>query len=335
MDLTIIAVVIIILIALAFEYINGFHDSANAIATVVSTKALTPRQAILYAAVLNLIGALLSTHVAKTIGGGIIDSETVTLAVVASALIGAIVWNLFTWCYGIPSSSSHALIGGLMGAALTHAGHNVIKINGLTEKVIIPMVTSPFLGLIVGFLVMLALLWTFLKSNPEIVNKYFKKLQIISAGFMALSHGSNDAQKTMGIITLLLVSGGFIDKVEVPLWVIIICALTMAAGTMAGGWKIIRTMGSKIIHLKPIHGFAAETSAATVILTASHFGIPVSTTHIISTSIMGVGSTMRASAVRWGIVGNIVTAWIVTIPACMFISAISYLIITTVFHCFK
>ena len=334
MDFTIIVLIIIILLAVIFEYINGFHDSANAVATVVSTKALTPRRAIIYAAVLNLGGALLGTHVAKTIGGGIVDTGSVTQTVIACALIGAIIWNLFTWYYGIPSSSSHALIGGLIGAAMMHSGFKVVKITGLVEKVLIPMVTSPMLGIFVGFTIMLLFSWIFLKSNPELVNRNFKKLQLISSGFLALSHGSNDAQKTMGIITLLLLSSGYIDKMEVPLWVILLCATTMAFGTMAGGWKIIKTMGSKIIKVKPIHGFAAEVSSASIILTASHFGIPVSTTHIISTSIMGVGSTQRASAVRWGIVGNIVTAWVVTIPACMFMSALSYIIVTKIAHLF-
>lgn len=334
MDLTTIIFIIIILLAIIFEYINGFHDSANAVATVVSTKALTPRKAILYAAILNLVGGLTGTHVAKTIGGGIVDTGSVTQTVIACALFGAIIWNLLTWYFGIPSSSSHALIGGLMGAAMAHAGTGVIKLTGLVEKVLIPMVTSPMLGIAVGFTIMLTFLWIFLKSNPEIVNKNFKKLQLISSGFLALSHGSNDAQKTMGIITLLLLSRGYIDKMEVPLWVILLCALTMAFGTMAGGWKIIRTMGSKIIKVKPIHGFAAEVSSSSIILTASHFGIPVSTTHIISTSIMGVGSTMRASAVRWGIVGNIVTAWVLTIPACMFLSALSYITVAKLAHFF-
>ena len=334
MDLTTIVFIIIILLAVMFEYINGFHDSANAVATVVSTKALTPRQAILYAAVLNLAGALLGTNVAKTIGGGIVDAGSVTQTVIACALIGAIIWNLFTWYFGIPSSSSHALIGGLMGAAMMHSGYKVVKIAGLVEKILIPMITSPVLGIFVGFTIMLLFLWVFLKFNPEIVNRNFKKLQLISSGFLALSHGSNDAQKTMGIITLLLVSRGYLHEMTVPLWVILLCALTMAFGTMAEGWKIIRTMGSKIIKVKPIHGFAAEVSSASIILTASHFGIPVSTTHIISTSIMGVGSTMRASAVRWGIVGNIVTAWIVTIPACMFMSGLSYIIVTRLAHLF-
>jgi len=326
MDLTIIVFGIVIIFALAFEYINGFHDAANAVATVVSTKALTPRQAIMYAAVLNLVGALMGTHVAKTIGGGIIDTGSVTQLVIACALFGAIIWNLLTWYYGIPSSSSHALIGGLMGAAMAHAGANVVKLKGLVEKVLVPMVSSPLIGLFVGFTIMLIFIWVFLKANPEIVNRYFKKLQLISSGFLALSHGSNDAQKTMGIITLALFTFGFIDKIEVPLWVIIVCALTMAFGTMAGGWKIIRTMGSKVIKLRPINGFAAEISSASIILTASHFGIPVSTTHIISTSIMGVGSTQRASAVRWGIVSNIVMAWIFTIPSCMLISGLAYYI---------
>lgn len=330
MDYTILIFIFIILLALAFEYINGFHDSANAIATVVSTKVLSPRVAILYAAVLNLVGALMGTHVAKTIGGGIVDSASVTQYVVMCALIGAIVWNLITWYYGIPSSSSHAIIGGLMGASIAHAGYGVIKISGLIEKVLIPMLTSPLMGFIVGFLLMLSLLWIFLKSNPEVVNKYFRKLQLVSAGFMALSHGSNDAQKTMGIITLLLLSKGFVTEMEIPKWVIIMCALTMALGTMAGGWKIIKTMGTKVIKLKPVHGFAAETSSSIVILTASHFGIPVSTTHIISTSIMGVGSTQRFSAVKWGIVGNIVSAWVLTIPMCMLISAVSYLLLAKI-----
>jgi len=334
MDLTTVVFIIVILFAIIFEYINGFHDSANAIATVVSTKALSPRQAIVYAAILNLVGAMLGTNVAKTIGGGIVDAGSVTQTVIACALLGAIIWNLFTWYYGIPSSSSHALIGGLMGAGIAHAGFHVVKVAGLIEKIIIPMLTSPVLGIMVGFMIMLSFLWIFFKSNPEIVNRNFKKLQLISSGFLALSHGSNDAQKTMGIITLLLLSRGYIHSMTVPFWVILLCALTMAMGTMAGGWKIIKTLGSKIIKVKPIHGFAAEVSSASIILTASHFGIPVSTTHIISTSIMGVGSTQRASAVRWGIVGNIVTAWVVTIPACMFLSAVSYTLVAKIVHLF-
>ena len=316
--------IFVVVTALIFEYINGFHDSANAIATVVSTKVLTARAAIVYAGILNIAGAFLGTHVASTIGKGIVATESVTQGVILCALLSAIIWNLITWYYGIPSSSSHALIGGLMGAAIAKAGYHVVLFNGVTKKVLLPMVTSPLLGFAVGFLCMIVILWICSRAKPNTVNKYFKKLQLLSSGIMALSHGSNDAQKTMGIITLALVSYHTLPTFEVPYWVILGCAVTMGLGTMAGGWRIIRTMGSKMIKLKPVHGFAAETSAAAVILTASHFGIPVSTTHIISTSIMGVGSTKGVHALKWGIVGNIVMAWVLTIPVCMVIAAILY-----------
>lgn len=332
MSLTIILLILVLIAALAFEYINGFHDCANAIATVVSTRVLSPKHAVMFGAVLEFIGALTGTHVAKTIGSGIVHADTITLQVILCALIAAVFWNLFTWIMGLPSSSSHALIGGLLGAAIMHAGVSCVQFHKLLEKVIIPMFTSPALGFSVGFLFMLFLLRLFYKSNPDALNKKFRKLQLVSSGLMALSHGSNDAQKTMGIITLSLLAGGVLKpaasgEFEIPIYVIIICALTMASGTMTGGWKIIRTMGSKIIKLKPIHGFAAETSAASIILTASHLGIPLSTTHVISTSIMGVGSTIRASAVKWGIVGSIVWAWVLTIPCCLAISSIIYLIL--------
>lgn len=327
MSLLLILLFLVIIAALVFEYINGFHDSANAIATVVSTKVLTPRRAVLFGAVLNFVGAFSGTHVAKTIGKGIVDVDSVTQLVILCALLGAIIWNLITWYYGIPSSSSHALIGGLIGASVMKAGIDVVHTKGVIESVVIPMITSPILGLVVGFLFMLLLLWIFRKANPDKINKRFRKAQLFSSGIMAFSHGSNDAQKTMGIITLALFTFGFIKEVNVPLWVIFACALTMGMGTMAGGWKIIRTMGSKVIKLKPIHGFAAETSAAGVILTASHFGIPVSTTHIISTAIMGVGSTQNLSAVKWGLVGNIVMAWVLTIPICMIISGLIYFLL--------
>ncbi len=332
MTLTIILLILVILAALAFEYINGFHDCANAIATVVSTRVLNPRQAVIFGASLEFLGALTGTHVAKTIGSGIVHADTITLQVILCALLAAVFWNLFTWFLGLPSSSSHALIGGLLGASIIHAGVGCVQFIQLLEKVIIPMFTSPMLGFSVGFLFMLLLLRIFYKSNPDSLNKKFRKLQLLSSGLMALSHGSNDAQKTMGIITLSLLAGGLLKPAasghfEIPLYVIVICAFTMAMGTMSGGWKIIRTMGSKIIKLKPIHGFAAETSAATIILTASHFGIPLSTTHVISTSIMGVGSTMRASAVKWGIVGNIVWAWVLTIPCCMAVASVLYLVL--------
>lgn len=317
----------VVVTALVFEYINGFHDSANAIATVVSTKVLTARVAIVYAGVLNIAGAFLGTHVASTIGKGIVATDSVTQGVILCALLSAIIWNLVTWYYGIPSSSSHALIGGLMGAAISKAGYSVVQFEGVTKKVLLPMVTSPLIGFCIGFFCMVVILWACARAKPNVVNKYFKRLQLLSSGIMAISHGSNDAQKTMGIITLALVSYHTLPTFEVPYWVILGCAVTMGLGTMAGGWRIIRTMGSKMIKLKPVHGFAAETAAAAVILSASHFGIPVSTTHIIATSIMGVGSTRGMHALKWGIVGNIVLAWILTIPVCMVIAAVLYRIL--------
>ena len=334
MSITILLLIAVVLIALVFEFINGFHDCANAIATVVSTKVLSPKQAVLFGASLEFIGALTGTHVAKTIGAGIVNGEMITLTVIFCALLSAVIWNLFTWWLGLPSSSSHALIGGLLGATIVKAGVDAIHVKTLIDKVIIPMFTSPVLGFCVGFTIMLLLAWLILilRAHPDSVNKKFRKLQLISSGLMALSHGSNDAQKTMGIITLALLAGGVLHKApggefEIPIYVIIACAITMAAGTMNGGWKIIKTMGHKIIKLKPIHGFATETSAAGLILTASHFGIPLSTTHVISTAIMGVGSTLHAHAVKWKIVGNIVTAWVLTIPACMLISSGIYYLI--------
>ncbi len=316
--------ILVISAAILFEYINGFHDTANSIATVVSTRVLSPKKAVIYGATLNFIGALSGTHVAATIGKGIVDAGSVSQCVILSALICAIVWNLITWYWGLPSSSSHALIGGLLGASIANAGLSVVNLKGLLEKVIFPMILSPVIGLIIGFLFMLALLWLFHRSNICKANLWFKKLQLISSGVMAFSHGSNDAQKTMGIITLAAVSFYKLKDFEVNIIVIVVCAATMAFGTLAGGWKIIKTMGSKVIKLKPIHGFAAETASAGVILTASHFGIPVSTTHVISSSIMGVGTTQRLSAVNWKIIGNIVIAWTSTIPFCMILSGIIF-----------
>jgi len=323
--------ILVILVAIAFEYINGFHDAANAIATVVSTKALTPRTAVLYGATLEFTGALLGTHVAKTVGAGIVSTETVTQAVIFCALLSAVAWNLFTWYNGLPSSSSHALIGGLIGATIVHThGLNHVNIHGLAYKVVIPMFLAPVIGLSVGFILMTIMLRIFYKATPDKLNHTFKKAQLFSSGMIALSHGLNDAQKTMGIITLSLLSFGIIKTFDVPLWVIIICAITMSLGVMSGGWKIIRTMGSKVIKLKPIHGFAAESSAASIIIAASYMGIPLSTTQVISTAIMGVGCTQRLSAVKWGVVGNIVMAWIVTIPICMFLSGIFYSLISMI-----
>ena len=330
MTSAIVLLALVIAAALLFEYINGFHDAANAIATVVSTKVLSPRVALLYGSILNFLGAFFGTHVAKTIGAGIVDKTAVSQEVILCALIGAVIWNLLTWFFGIPSSSSHALIGGLLGAAVAHDGFGVVHGDGLIECVIIPMFTSPLIGFLGGFFLMLALLRMFARVSPERINKKFKGLQLFSAGIMAFSHGSNDAQKTMGIIALSLLAYKYSGNIPqgtdftVPVWVIFICAATMGLGTMAGGWKIIHTLGSKVIKLKPIHGFAAETTAATTILTASWFGFPVSTTHIISTAIMGVGSTIRFSAVKWGLVGNIVLAWFLTIPICAVFSAVLY-----------
>ena len=324
---------LVLLAALVFEYINGFHDSANAIATVVSTKVLTPRQAIVWAAAFNLLGALMGTAVASTVGKGLVDTSVVTTATVLGALLGAITWNLLTWWLGLPSSSSHALVGGLCGAALATArmDWNVLKWSaGLWPKVILPMITSPLLGFAGGALVMFSLNSILRKATPRLVGRIFGKAQLVSAGFMGYAHGSNDAQKTMGIVTLTLVTAtrtgllrdlpGWASFLRVPVfnavpwWVIVTCAATMAAGTAAGGWRIIRTMGYSMVKLQPVNGFAAETTAAIIICGASSFGVPVSTTHVIATSIMGVGATKRLSAVKWGVVERIVWAWVMTIP---------------------
>jgi PiT family inorganic phosphate transporter len=324
--------IVVVLAALLFEYINGFHDAANAIATVVSTKVLTPRQAIAMAAFFNLTGGLMGTAVASTIGKGIVDLKVVTMPAILCALLGAIVWNLITWLLGLPSSSSHALIGGLCGAALATAGgdFSVLKWQtGLLPKVIVPMITSPIAGFIFGALLMFLLIVLLRSYTPHFVHKLFGKLQLVSAAWMAHSHGTNDAQKTMGIIALALFTGTangafhhlppmfhFLTTPEfkVPSWVVILCATTMAAGTAAGGWRIIRTLGHKMVKLQPVHGFAAETTAAVIIQVASSYGIPLSTTHVISTSIMGVGAVKRFSGVKWTLVERIVWTWVLTLP---------------------
>jgi PiT family inorganic phosphate transporter len=315
----------IVALAIVFDYTNGFHDTANAIATSVSTRALSPRVAVMMAAGLNLLGALVSTSVAKTVGEGIVNTDLVTLQVVMAALVGAVVWNFATWYFGIPSSSSHALFGGLIGAMIAAAGLDGVIWSGVVEKILLPMVGSPVIGFLSAWLLMTGLIWLVRKRQQGPVNKWFRRLQPISAGFMAFSHGANDAQKTMGIIALALFASGQIDEFMIPLWVKIVCALAMAAGTYSGGWRIIHTLGSKVIKLDPIHGFAAETAAASVIQVATHFGIPVSTTHTITAAIMGVGSTQRLSAVRWGVAGNIVTAWVLTLPAAGLVGAGVYL----------
>ncbi|MBA3799087.1 MAG: inorganic phosphate transporter [Geodermatophilaceae bacterium] len=321
------ALIAIIVIALVFDYTNGFHDAANAIATSVSTKALTPRTALALAAIMNIVGALISTKVAKTVGSGIIDTPTGGngLEIVFAALIGAITWNMITWYFGLPSSSSHALIGGLVGAALAAA--HTVQWMGVIEKVLIPMIIAPLVGFGLGFAFMLVVLWSFRNAHVARANRGFRYAQIISAGTMAFGHGLQDAQKTMGIITLALVTSGEIDSFDVPLWVVIAAALAISAGTYAGGWRIMRTLGRRIIQLTPAGGFSAQTVASGVMITtATVFAVPVSTTHVITTSIMGVGSTRRLSAVRWGVAGNIVAAWVLTLPAAGAVAAVAFFI---------
>ncbi|MEG6503941.1 MULTISPECIES: inorganic phosphate transporter [unclassified Desulfovibrio] len=317
---------LIVLVALIFDFTNGAHDCANAIATVVSTKVVTPRFAVGAAALLNLGGALLGTEVAKTLGSGIVLPHVVegSHVLVLAALVGAISWNCITWYFGIPSSSSHALIGGLIGAAVADAGFGALNGGGIVDKVLIPLVASPLAGFLVGYLIMWIIFWSCARMHRRTVNGVFRRLQLVSAAFMATSHGLNDAQKTMGIITLALLIFGKIDAVEVPLWVKLSCAGAMALGTAVGGWKIVKTMGHRIFKLEPVHGFAAETSAAMVITGASMLGAPVSTTHTISACIFGVGSTKRLSAVRWNVAGSLVTAWVLTLPAAGGIGFVSY-----------
>ena len=317
---------VIVLVALVFDFTNGAHDCANAIATMVSTKVVTPRFAVGAAALLNLGGALLGTEVAKTLGSGIVLPHVVegSHVLVLAALVGAIAWNCITWYYGIPSSSSHALIGGLIGAAVADEGFGALNVSGIVDKVLIPLVGSPLAGYVAGFLIMWLIYWIFGNIHRSKVNWTFRHLQLVSAGFMATSHGLNDAQKTMGIVTLALVIFGEIDSVEVPLWVKLACAGAMAMGTAVGGWKIVKTMGHRIFKLEPVHGFAAESSAALVITGASLLGAPVSTTHTISACIFGVGSTKRLSAVRWNVAGSLLIAWTLTLPAAGIVGFISY-----------
>jgi PiT family inorganic phosphate transporter len=319
----------VILMAVVFDYINGFHDAANAIATVVSTGVLPIRTAVIISGSLNFLGAVTGTAVARTIAAGFTDAVMVTQAVVLASLIGASTWNLFTWWFGIPSSSSHALIGGLAGAVVAHAGVRAFHWSTLLDKVLVPLVVSPTLGFVVAFFFMIGLLWLLRGFRPQTVQRGSRRLQLVSASLMAFSHGSNDAQKSMGIITLALASFAASSPLlpswvpawvlpansdHIPLWVVVVCAAAIAAGTMAGGARIIKTMGTKIIRISPLQGFAAETSGAVTILTASHLGIPVSTTHVISACIMGVGASKRLSAVRWGVATNIVLAWVMTLP---------------------
>jgi inorganic phosphate transporter, PiT family len=311
--------ILIIILAVIFDVANGWHDCANAIATVVSTKVLSPMAAVTLAAGMNIVGAFLTTAVAKTVGKGIVDPLAVTDLVIISALLSAILWNLITILMGLPVSSSHALFGGIAGAAMAHGGVSILNGGGIF-KILMSLLISPLLGIFIGYLFMKLILYLFGHLSPGIISKYFGRLQILSSSLMAFGHGSNDAQKAMGIITMALMSGGVITTLEVPTWVVLVCAVAMGFGTLFGGWKIIKTLGVKMLKLEPIHGFAPETASTGIIIVASHFGLPVSTTHVVSTAILGVGATKRLSAVRWGIAGKIVMAWVLTLPFCIGLS---------------
>jgi inorganic phosphate transporter, PiT family len=332
MDSNLLAVVAIIIVALVFDYINGFHDAANSIATVVSTRVLSPGQAVIWAAVFNFIAAFtFGTAVAKTVGSGLVDIRLVTFSVIFAGLIGAIVWDLITWYFGLPTSSSHALIGGYAGAAVAKAGMVAIIASGWT-KTLIFIVLAPLMGMVLGFLIMLLTMWIFHGFSPGRVDRWFRRLQLLSAAAYSLGHGGNDAQKTMGIIAGVLVAGGYLQmangELPIPFWVIMAAHGAIALGTLSGGWRIIHTMGSKITKLQPVGGFAAETAGAISLFAATHLGIPVSTTHTITGAIIGVGSIKRLSAVRWGVAGRIVWAWILTIPASAAIAAVVYWVVS-------
>jgi PiT family inorganic phosphate transporter len=331
-DSMLIAVLAVIIVAMVFDYTNGFHDAANAIATSVSTRALTPRIALGMAAIGNFIGAHFGEKVAQTVGKGLVDLPVgqASLGIVFAGVVGAITWNLVTWYFGLPSSSSHALIGGLVGATLAASG--TVLWNGITKKVVLPMIFSPLLGFVLGFLVMLALLWIFRRGNPGKLNRGFRWAQTVSAAAMSVGHGIQDAAKTIGIVVLALTVGGYHSGSDIPEWTIWASATVLALGTYAGGWRIIRTLGRKIIDLRPPEGFAAEAVASGVLFTfAMGFGAPISTTHTITSAIMGVGATKKLSAVRWGVAGNIVGAWILTFPAAGTIAALTYFAVRPLF----
>ena len=324
-------IIIVIVLALAFDFINGFHDTANAIATSVSTRAISPSRAIMMAAVLNFFGAMVSTGVAKTIGGDIVVGH-IDQPIIIASLTGAIIWNLLTWKIGLPSSSSHALVGGLIGGVLmSDMGMEGLNFTGI-GKIVIALVTSPLVGMVVGYIIMNLMFQFFQNTSPSKVNHRFKKMQIVTAATMAFSHGSNDAQKSMGIITLALVSGGVLQEFEVPLIVKVLCATAMAVGTSVGGWSIIKTVGGKIIKLEPINGFAADLNSSITIFTATLLHLPVSTTHVVSGSIMGVGAAKRIKAVRWGVAQQMVMAWVLTIPCTAAMGAICYGLLMVLFE---
>ncbi len=318
----------VIALALIFDFLNGFHDAANSIATVVSTRVLTPRKAVMWAAFFNLVAAFLfDVHIAKTIGKGLVNLNVVTEYVIMSGLLGAIIWNLITWYFGLPTSSSHALIGGYAGAAIAKAGIGSIILGGWTTTLIF-IVVAPLMGMVMGFALMLTLMWLFSNSSSSKINGVFRKLQFLSAALFSLGHGTNDAQKTMGVITGLLVTAGYLKTFEVPYWVILMSHFAIAMGTLFGGWRIVKTMGQKITKLKPVGGFCAETAGGLTLLFTAFSGIAVSTTHTITGAIMGVGATKRLSGVRWGVAGNIIVAWILTIPLSGLVGALSYGIVS-------
>ena len=316
--------IVVILVALGFDFTNGFHDTANAIATSVSTRALSPRQAVALAAVANLAGAFVTTAVAKTVGQGIIDTGLATQQTILAGLIGAIAWNLATWYAGLPSSSSHALFGGLIGAALVQSGSDGVEWGGIKDKILIPGLLSPMFGFIGAFVLLVAIYWGFVWLTPDTGNRVFRLGQLASGSFFAFTHGANDAQKTMGVIALALFAHGSIDEFEIPLWVKIAAGVTIALGTYAGGWRIIRTLGQRVFSMDPASGFAAQASAGATLYVATHYGFPVSTTQCISGSVMGAGATRRLSAVRWGVAGHILLAWVLTVPAAGLVAALVY-----------
>lgn len=322
-DAAFVMLCLVILAALLFDYINGFHDTANAIATCVSTRALSVKSAIIMAATLNFVGAMISTKVAATIGKGIVDGSNITQMVVLAGIIGAIVWDLITWYYGLPSSSSHAIIGGIIGAVFAHAGLSAIKWAGL-KKIVLALIFSPILGTAIGFIFMLVIYWAFRNRSPSVLNKNFRRMQVVSAALMAFSHGTADAQKSMGVITLALVSYGTLKTFAVPWEVMVACATAMAFGTAAGGWRIIKTVGSDFVKLQPVHGFCVETASAGVILGASAIGMPTSTTHVITSTILGVGLSKRLNAVNWNVAKRILVAWVLTIPASALVAYLVY-----------
>src|SRR4051812_3342469 len=323
--------VVVVVVALGFDFTNGFHDTANAVATSVSTRALSPRLAVLVAAVANLAGAFVTTAVAKTVGKGIIDTGLATEKTVLAALVGATVWNLLTWWLGLPSSSTHALIGGLVGAALVQSGSNGVQWHGVWEKVVIPGAVSPAVGFAGAFLLMVIIYRVFFRASPGVAHRGFRLGQLVTGTWVAFTHGANDAQKTMGVIALALVANGNIDSFYIPTWVKIAAGLTIAAGTYAGGWRIIRTLGQRIYKMQPEHGFAAQLAAGTTLYAGTHFGFPISTTHVVTGSIMGAGATRRVSAVKWGVAGNILFAWLLTLPAAGLVAAGLYYPVSWIF----